>query len=81
MNKRPPPRDSEEFITVGIKMVKAPTGLTEKAQLYYLDNQKYWLPLSQIKEEELDDQRIKNQVLVKMPMWLAEKNKIDDYIE
>lgn len=80
-SKKPRTRDHEDFITLEIKMIKIPTGVTEKAQLYTLDGGRYWLPLSVIKEEELDDQRVKNQVIVKMPKWLAEKNKIEDYAE
>lgn len=79
--KRAPTRDAEDFVEVSVKLVKVVSGVTDKAQLYTVDDVRCWLPLSQIKEEELDDQRIKNQVLVKMPLWLAQKSKIEDYVE
>lgn len=76
-----PRRDREDFVEVSIKMIKVPMAATEKAQLYSLDDRKFWLPFSVVKEVELDDQRIPNQVLVKMPMWLATNNKLEHDIE
>jgi hypothetical protein len=62
-------------------MIKSPTGKTDKAQLYFLDHQEYWLPISQISESVPEGEKNPMIKLVKMPMWLAVKQRLDLNIE
>jgi len=47
---------------------------TKKAVLYQIDDDEYWIPLSQIKEIDLISQWFV------LPYWLVEKKGLEKYI-
>jgi DNA-directed RNA polymerase subunit E'/Rpb7 len=47
---------------------------TDKAVQYRIDKMKVWIPISQIRNEDLVKQT------VTLPMWLIEADGLEDYI-
>ncbi len=71
-------RGSDGLEKVSVLMEVKSDVQTRLARLFFIGDAKYWLPLSEI---IVSDTSIPSQKSVEMPLWLARKNGLEDYVE